>query len=350
MAVDLRDIVSKRAIEIEELNGKSIAIDAYNVFYQFLSIIRQPDGTPLMDDKGSITSHLSGLFYRNTELISKGITPIYVFDGLPSVLKQKTINARMQRKREAQAAWKEAVEKGDIEAARAKAQQTVRMTKEIVESGKALLGLMGIPCINAPSEGEAQASHMCAQGQVYAVGSQDYDTMLFGAPAVVRNLTISGKRKLPGKNVYVNVSTELLNFKDTLEKNGITHRQLIWTGILLGTDFNEGVKGVGPKTALKIVKSAKKIEDVKAYVKQKYNYEFELDIEEVEHLFMKPEVKDITGQELDSFSKLWPNKEGIISFMCAMHGFSEDRIEKYTDKLMELKGHSAQKTISNWFK
>lgn len=349
MSVDLSKLVSRRKIMLDELNNKVIAIDAYNVLYQFLSIIRGPDGTPLSDSHGNVTSHLSGIFYRNIELMTYGIKPVYVFDGIPSMLKQKTIEARMQRRQEAHDAWKEAQAKGDMESAKTHAQGSTRMTKEIAASARKLLEYMGVPYINAPSEGEAQASHMCKNGLVYAVGSQDYDTMLFGAPNVVRNLTISGKRKLPGKNIYVNVEPELMSFKDTLESLGLNQKQLIWIGIMLGTDFNAGIKGVGPKTALKVAKSAKSIEDIEKYVNEKKE-SFELDPREVEKLFLNPEVKEVSKEELNALMNQKPNHEKIMEFMCKDHDFSEDRIEKYAAKLSGIRVSSKQSGIDNWIK
>ena len=245
IAVDLGKLVYKRKIDLEELRGKTVAIDAYNVLYQFLSIIRGPDGTPLSGPSGEVTSHLSGLFYRSIDMLEKGIKPIYVFDGIPSSLKQRTIEVRMSRKKEAMAEFEKAKEAGDVEMMRSKAMATTRITKDIVESGRALLELMGVGCIKAPSEGEAQCSWMASKGLVYAAGSQDYDTMLFGSPRVVRNLTFSGRRKLPMKNVYVNVEPEIMELEKTLEGLGLNRKQLIWLGILIGTDFNEGVNGVG---------------------------------------------------------------------------------------------------------
>lgn len=350
MAVDLGKLVSKRKLDLAELSNKVIAVDAYNVLYQFLSIIRGPDGTPLKDSQGHVTSHLSGIFYRNIELIGYGARPIYVFDGLPSVLKQKTIQARMKRKEEAQKAMEEALQKGQMEEARMYAQGTVRMTDEIIASAKKLLENMGIPYINAPSEGEGQASYLCRKGQVYAVASQDYDTMLFGAPLVTRNLTISGRRKLPKKNIYINVDPEIMNFDDTLAGLGVNHKQLIWLGILLGTDFNEGVPKVGPKTALKIAKETKSIDDLIKYVREKYNYEFELDIHEVEDLFLNPEVKEISNHELDVMLKARPDRDRIIKFMCDEHDFSEERVVKYADKLVEVRGSTRQKGMGDWIK
>jgi flap endonuclease-1 len=350
MAVDLGKLVSKRKLLLEELNGKAVAIDAYNVLYQFLSIIRQPDGTLLMDAHGNVTSHLSGIFYRTIEILGYGIKPVYVFDGIPSILKQKTIEARMKRRKEAYEAWQEAKEAGELELAKMHAQASSRVDKNIVASSKRLLGLMGVPYINAPSEGEAQASQMCSKGVVYATASQDYDTVLFGSTYVVRNLTFSGRRKLPGKNVFITVEPEIVSFADTLSALKLSHKQLIWLGILLGTDFNSGIKGVGPKTALKIAGASKSIEEVKKQVEAKYKAGFETDINEVEDLFMHPEASEIDKAQLDKLLEAPCDRDGVVEFMCAEHGFSEERIGKFADKLAALKNQSRQKGMDKWLK
>ncbi len=350
MAVDLSKLISKRRLLFDELKGRAIAIDAYNVLYQFLSIIRQPDGTPLMDVHGNVTSHLSGIFYRTIELLDYGIKPIYVFDGLPSVLKQKTIAARMRRKVEAKEAFERAKEEGNIEAMRSHAMATTRIDKQIVESSKKLLDGMGIGYMTAPSEGEAQASYMSKTGLVYAAASQDYDTLLFGAKYVARNLTFSGRRKLPRKNVYINVEPELVNLHDTLSALGINQKQLIWIGILLGTDFNNGIKGVGPKTALKIAKDSKSIGDIKEYVSKNCKEDFELDIQEVEDLFTNPEVREMDVKETEKLLGKSYDRAAIIDLMCRTHGFSEERISKGIDKLEGHKTDAKQKGIDSWFR
>jgi flap endonuclease-1 len=346
LSVELSKLVVKNRISLEELSGRTLAIDAYNVLYQFLSIIRQPDGTPLMNNSGNVTSHISGLFYRTIELVGSGIMPIYVFDGIPSVLKQKTIEYRMRRREAALDAWKAAKEAGDVEEARKHAQASTRINKYIVESSKELLKRMGIPYINAPSEGEAEACYMCKKGMVYAAVSQDYDTLLLGSPIIIRNLTISGRRKLPKKDIYVEVVPEILLLDDTLKSLGISQRQLIWVGILLGTDFNDGITGVGPKTAVKIAKASNSIEDVKKYVKAKYNAEFELDIREVEELFLNPEVCDPDSKALGGM--LTPSREALLKFMCDENGFSEERVLKSIEKLVNRSTLTKQHRIDSW--
>lgn len=274
MAVDLGKLVYKQKITLDDLRSKVVAIDAYNVLYQFLSNIRQPDGTPLMDSKGNVTSHLSGLFYRTIEFLNHGIAPIYVFDGIPSMLKQKTIQARMNRREEAKEAWSKALERGETERALTYAHASTKVDKAIVESSRKLLEYMGIGFINAPSEGEAEATILCKHGLAYAVASQDYDTLLLGAPHIVRNLGVTGRRKLPGKNIYVKAETELIDLQQTLDNIGLNQKQLIWAGIMLGTDFNDGIKGIGPKSAIKIAKQVNSLQEMVEYVRTKYKAEF----------------------------------------------------------------------------
>ncbi len=353
MAVDLGKLVAevKKRIAFEELADKRIAIDAYNTIYQFLSIIRQPDGTPLTDSKGNVTSHLSGLFYRTMSLMEYGIKPIYVFDGIPPQLKRRTLEARMNRRKEALEAWSKAKEEGMIEEARMHAMASTRINKEIVEGAKTLLKHMGIPYIQAPSEGEAQAAQLVKEGLVYALTSQDYDSFLFGSDIVIRNFAITGRRKLPMKNVYVNVELERVFLKDLLESLKISQRQLILLGILMGTDFNEGIEKVGPKTALKIVTEQKDVDRIVSYVKEKYGAEFDADPHEVLDVFEKPDVKEFDEKSFDELlQNSKPDPDSLIKFMCDEHEFSPDRIRKFTEKNNEINAAAKQKGIGNWMK
>ena len=255
MGVKLREIVPTRVTKLENLAGKTIAIDAYNALYQFLSIIRQPDGTPLKDRTGKVTSHLSGLLYRTSKLLELGIKPIYVFDGAAPVLKQAEIERRSKAKEEALVKYEKARKEGKIEEARKYAQATSRLKDYMQEDSKRLLSLMGLPWIQAPSEGEAQAAYLTKKGEADYCASQDYDSLLFGAPKLIRNVTISGKRKLARRNSYINISPEIVELNKILAENKITFKQLIDLSILIGTDFNPmGIKGLGPKTALKLIK------------------------------------------------------------------------------------------------
>ena len=346
LAVDISKLVGevKETIDLNELNGKKLAIDAYNTIYQFLSIIRQPDGTPLVDSKNRITSHLSGLFYRTINILENNIMPIFVFDGIPPVLKQRTIEARASRREEAYEEWQEAKKKGLLEEARLHAIASAKINKEIVESSKELLDAMGIPYIQAPSEGEAQAAKLVKEHIAYAAASQDYDLFLFGADIVIRNLTITGRRKLPRKNIYINVETERIFLEELLKKFEISQNDLIWVGILIGTDFNEGIEGIGPVTALKLVKSYKNREELVKYIESKYSA-FDVDPFEVEKIFANPEVRELSSEEVASLDKIKPDKEKIIKIMCDEHEFSRERVEKFADKLLELSGKKGQRGL-----
>ncbi len=340
MGVNLGDIVSGEVIELDHLSGRIIAIDGYNMLYQFLSIIRQPDGTPLMDSKGRITSHLSGLFYRTCKLLEKGIKPVYVFDGKPPEVKARELEERETRKKEAERKYKEAVEKGDLEEARIYAQQTTRLTKDMVDQSKKLLDLLGIPWVQAPSEGEAQAAYMARKGDVWASASQDYDSLLFGTPILIRNLGITGRRKLPRKNVYVEIKPEKIVLEEALKTLGITREQLVDLAIMVGTDFTLGIRGIGPKKALKLVLDGKTAEDV-------YK-EHGLDTEEVENarrIFLDPDVTDDYEIRFNE-----PDLDGLVGYMVGEFNFSEERVKNAVEKVKkEFDVSGTQARLDQWF-
>jgi flap endonuclease-1 len=344
LGVNLRDLVPKKIVRLEDLSGKSIAIDAYNALYQFLAIIRQPDGTPLKDTMGRITSHLSGLLYRTSNLVEMGIKPIYVFDGIPPTLKEVEIKRRMKAKEEALIKYEQAIKEGKIEEARMYAQATSRLKDYMAEDSKKLLDLMGIPWVQAPSEGEAQAAHLVKRGDADYCASQDYDSLLFGAPRLVRNVTISGRRKLPSKNVYIEVIPEVVELESVLRECNITYEQLIDIGILIGTDFNpDGVKGLGPKTALKLIKEHGNIENAMQHLK---NAEFPVEPQRIREIFLHPKVRD-------NYKIEWkePDMEGIVNFICRERDFSEERVRKAVEKMQ--KGMTKQKgktTLEEWFR
>jgi len=343
LGVNLRDLVPKTTVRLEDLSGKSIAIDAYNALYQFLAIIRQPDGTPLKDSGGRITSHLSGLLYRTSNLVEMGIKPIYVFDGIPPALKEAEIKRRIKAKEESQIKYEQALKLGKIEEARMYAQATSRLKDYMAEDSKKLLNLMGIPWVQAPSEGEAQAAHLVKRGNADYCASQDYDSLLFGASRLIRNVTISGRRKLPGKTVYIEVIPEVVELENVLEECEITHEQLIDIGILIGTDFNpEGIKGLGPKTALKLIKEHGSLENSLSHLK---NAEFPVEPQRIREIFLNPKV-------IDNYKVEWkePHMEGVVNFICRERDFSEDRVKKAIEKMQKgitrLKGKT---TLEQWF-
>jgi flap endonuclease-1 len=343
LGVNLRDLVPKTAVKLEDLGGKSIAIDAYNALYQFLAIIRQSDGTPLKDNAGRVTSHLSGLLYRTSNLVEMGIKPIYVFDGTPPALKEVEIKRRAKVKEEAAVRYERALKEGKMEEARVYAQATSRLKDYMADDSKKLLDLMGIPWVQAPSEGEAQAAHMVKRGHADYCASQDYDSLLFGAPMLIRNVTISGRRRLPSKNVFVEVTPEIVQLDQVLKECGITYEQLVDVGILIGTDFNpDGIEGLGPKTALKLIKEHGTLEETLPFVK---NAQFPAEPQRIREIFLKPAITDDYKVEWKE-----PDVEGLVSFIVKERDFSEDRVRKTLERMQagtkKLKGKT---TLEHWF-
>ena len=328
MGVKFRDIVSPESIKFEQLENKIVALDAANIIYQFLSSIRQVDGTPLMDQNGNITSHYSGILYRTSSLIEKGLKPVYVFDGTSNVLKKDTQNKRREIKVESQKKWEEALEEGRIEEARKYATRSSRMSSGIVEGSKKLLELMGVPYIQAEGEGEAQASYMVEKGDAWCVGSQDYDCILFGAPRMVRNLTITG-----GK-----ANLEMIDLKKVLNELEISREQLVDVAILVGTDFNRGVKGIGAKTGLKLIKEHGNIFNVI----EKLEIQLEVEPEVLRKIFLNHDV--VSDYRLEWKS---PDVDGVIAFLCGEHDFSEPRVRSALDKFKKI--DNKQKSLTDWF-
>ncbi len=341
MGVQISGIVPVKEIELEELTGKKIAVDAFNTLYQFLSIIRnRMTGEPLKDSKGRVTSHLSGLFYRTSNLLEFGIKPVFVFDGEPPKFKRQTVKEREEAKQEAQKKWQEAVAKG--EEAIKYAQAASRLTDEMIASSKKLLEYLGIPHVQAPSEGEMQCAYMVKKKDVWASASQDYDSLLVGSPKLVRNISISGKRKVPNKEVYIDVKPEIIELDEVLSALGINQKQLIILGMLVGTDYNpDGVKGYGPKRSLELVREERTLEKVLRKVK----WTSEVPAEEIFEFFLNP-------PSTDKYKLEWkePQPDKIIKFMVDEHDFSRERVEKVTEKLQTVFTKGRQASLKGWLK
>lgn len=344
MGVNLRDLVPKTQVNLRDLAGKSVAIDAYNALYQFLAIIRQPDGTPLKDSSGRVTSHLSGLLYRTSNLVEMGISVAYVFDGTPPALKEIEIKRRIRTKEEAMVKYEKAVSEGKIEEARTYAQATSRLKDYMEEDSKRLLDLLGIPWVQAPGEGEAQAAYITKRRVTNFCASQDYDSLLFGAPTLVRNVTISGRRKLPRKQLYVEVIPETVELGRVLVELGISYEQLVDVGILVGTDYNpEGVKGIGPKTALKLIREYGSLESL--LQKSLKGAEFPVDPQRIRDVFLRPRVTD-------DYSLKWrtPDTGGVVDFLCRERDFSEDRVRRALEKMSKgIENEKAKTTLDAFF-
>jgi len=324
VGVGLTPIILKQDLELEDLRGKRLAVDANGELYQFLALIRLRDGTPLQDSRGRITSHLSGLFYRTTRLITDySMELLFVFDGKPPALKSAEIARRRSIKERYDAERATAIEMGDMAKAYSKSTMTSRLTREMADEARELLRLMGIPVVQAPSEGEAQASHMVATGSAWATGSKDYDCLLFGTPRLLRFLTISGKEFLPSKGAFRPITPELIDTPSLLDHYKITREQLVDLAILVGTDFNEGIRGIGPKKALKLVRDLGSIDNMSTEIRD----ELGPGVVEIREIFLRPQVTDDYACVFTP-----PDREAIIRFLCDEREFSRERVNAALDR------------------
>ena len=340
MGLDLKSLLVRDKTKLESFTNKIVAIDAYNAIYQFLAIIRGPEGLHLTDTQGRVTSHITGLLYRNINFLSLGIKPVYVFDGKPPSLKSAEIEHRKQIKKDATVKYERAVSEGKMEDARKFAQQTTSMKDGMVEDSKHLLDLFGIPYIQAPSEGEATAALLTTTGHADVAASQDFDSILFGARKLVRNFTNSGRRKLPNRNTYIEIEPEIIDYRKNLEALGITREQLIDVGILIGTDFNpDGFERVGPKTAIKMIREYGKLEDVTQIQEQLET----IDYNAIRKIFLEPEVARVDKIEFGEVKY-----DDIINYLSNERSFSRDRVNSSLNRLKKSLDKKSQ-TLEKWF-
>ncbi len=342
MGTAIGELLVREDISLNYLKGRQVGIDSYNILYQFLSSIRSYDGTPLMDSHGHVTSHLTGLLYRTVNLLEKDIKPVFVFDGEPHKLKKETLEERKKIRTEAQAKHEEALKAGDMEEAKKQGSRALRLTPDMVAEAKKLVEAMGLPIVQAASEGEAQISVMVAKGQLFGCVSQDYDALLCGATRVLRNIAVTGKRKVPGRNVYMDVSPELIELEKCLAGLKIDRRKLIWIGLLIGTDFNEKFPNIGPKKALKLVQendSFEKIIEATGHLRPGFDYR------ELEEIFLHPKAVEVPAIEFRA-----PDRERVKELLCEQHDFSVERVMSALDKLeKKAQEKGAQVSLSKWF-
>jgi flap endonuclease-1 len=317
MGVLLTPIIVKASPSLEELRGRPLAVDGNGELYQFLALIRTPDGVPLQH-RDRITSHLVGLFYRTTRLLAEyGSRLIFVFDGQPPALKAAEITRRRETRARFAEEAAEARAEGDLARAYAKSTMTSRLTKEMVGEARELLTLLGVPVVQAPGEGEAQAAFMAARGDAWAASSKDYDALLFGTPRLLRFLTIGGKEFLPSVGKFRPLEPELIETAAWLAHLQLSREQLIDLAILVGTDFNAGVHGIGPKKALKLLQTHGSIEALPASIRDEVG-----DVAAVRQIYLAPDVSSDYDVQFGTI-----DEDGLMRFLCDERGFSRSRIE-----------------------
>lgn len=339
MGLDLSPLVPRQVTSLRALRGKTFAVDANNAIYQFLALIRQPDGRPFTDGEGRVTSHLMGLMFRTTRLLwEHDMRFIFVFDGVPPKLKEAELERRREAKRRAEEAYRRALEAGDLAAAWSKAVVTSRFTAEVREDALRLLDLLGIPHLEAPSEAEAQAAHIAARGDAWAAHSRDYDTLLFGAPRLVRHLTFTGREFLPRSGGSRALEPEVMELRALEEATGLTREQLVDAAILMGTDFNEGIRGIGPKRAVALMRRYGSIEALPSALRSA----LPPDYGEIRALFLDPPVVDSYPKEQRPV-----DEAGLRSFLCDERGFAPERVEVVVERMRRVAARKPT-TLDRW--
>jgi flap endonuclease-1 len=339
LGVLLTPILKREQTSFKALYGKSFAVDASIELHQFLAMIRKPDGKLFTDPAGGVTSHLMGLLTRTSRLIiDYKLQPIFVFDGRPNPLKRRIIEERRKVREKAQVEYSQALTEKDYSRAWSKVVMTGRVTRDILADAKRLLTLMGIPWLEAPEDGEAQASHMASKGLVWAAASKDYDCLLFGAPILARYLTLTGREYLPSKKTSRPLIPELIKLPDNLQALGITREQLVDVALLVGTDFNEGVMGIGPKKGLSLIKEHGRADNLPGPVRK----ELPADLDEVRKIFLQPNVRDDYVP-----NRTQPNPAGMVEFLAGERAFSRDRVQKVADRLSSV-WNEADSQLGKW--
>ncbi len=339
MGLNLKDLVVRDKIRLDSLNSKVITIDAYNTIYQFLTTIRGSDGMPLTDSSGVVTSHLNGILYRCSKFLSLGIKPVWVFDGKPPSLKSVEVEKRRMAKADAAIKYEQAMADGDADKARVYAQQTTSLKDEMIDQCKDVLDLFGVPYIQAPSEGEATASYLTITGHAWASASQDYDSVLFGAHRLIRNFTISGRRKVQNRNFYIAVEPEIIHLDEVLKTLEVTHHQLVDMGILIGTDFNPGgFSRIGPKTALKLIKKHSRLEDIPKIQEDLDTIPYQ----DIRKIFLEPEVEKSPTIQFEE-----TDYDGLIDYLVE-RDFDKIRVTQTLNQMKKAVTKQSQ-TLDQWF-
>jgi len=326
--------------DIKNYFGRLIAIDASMSLYQFLVAVRTDDlgQFTLTNDYGETTSHLQGMFYRTIRMLNNGLKPVFVFDGKAPELKSGELARRKKNKEKAAEELENATDEGDKDSIKKLNKRTVRVTPEMNEEAKKLLRLMGVPVIEAPCEAEAQCAALNKAGKVFAAGSEDMDTLTCGGKVLLRHLTYAENRKEPILEIHLD---------KVLQGLELTMDQFIDLCILLGCDYTDKIRGIGPKRALEFIKKYKSIEKILENLdKEKYQIPDPFPYQEIREYFKNPEVKPPEECDL-TFTE--PDADGLINFLCKEKGFNEERVKGGIEKIRASKSKAVQSRITSFF-
>jgi flap endonuclease-1 len=327
MGCNLRDLAQPETLELNSLSGQRVGVDAFLTAFQFLTTIRdrspEGDGGPLKSSNGKVVSHLMGFLNRTTTLLAAGIKPVFIFDGKAPELKADEIAMRKARREEARAIHQQALDAGDFALAQKMAQRIISYTPEMVEETKQLLDLLGVPWVDAKAEGEGQGAVMASLGQRDAVATQDWDALLYGTPVMIRNMMTAGN-KSHGRVV----KAQKIILDDLLSEHQLTREQLIDLAIMIGTDFHPGIKGIGPKTGMKLIKQFGNIETIC----EEKGKEVPERLDEIREIFHNHPSNAVPNEELQLGQV---DLDGLKQFLQVDRQFSQRRMDNAIDKLKE---------------
>ncbi|HEV8359500.1 MAG TPA: flap structure-specific endonuclease [Candidatus Thermoplasmatota archaeon] len=328
MGVNLAAVLQPRPITFDDLRSKTLAFDAPTEIYPFLAIVRRGGGEHLTDPQGNVTSHLNGLLMKLTRLVGEvGARPIYVFDGPPSPRKRRVLDQRRAARAKAEEQRVQALQRGDLADAWSKAVSSTRLTHAMVQDAQRLLDLLGVPWIEAPGDAEAQAAHYAAKGVAWAAASKDFDTLLYGAPRLLRFLSFQGKEWLPSQRRFRDVPPEILELGAELARLGLTRAQLVEAALLVGTDLHEGVRGYGPKKAVAALKVWSSLDAAPGAVQDALG-----DWRALRDEFLAPRVVDVAPPAPRA-----PDPEGVVAFLVGERAFHEGRVRAALQRLAKPK-------------
>ncbi|MEM2678031.1 MAG: flap endonuclease-1 [Thermofilaceae archaeon] len=341
MGSKLTPLIKPERIGLGGLEGRVLAVDALNAIYQFLALVRDGRGEPLRNSRGQVTSHLVGLATRFSRLaFEHNCRFIFVSDGPPHPLKRAEIARRRELRERALEEYRRLIEAGEYEKAFSKAVVSATVDEWILGSSRKLLKLMGFPIVDAPHDAEAQAALIVSRGEAWAVASQDWDSLLYGAPRLVRYVTLTGFEWLPSKMAARKLEPELVELDRLLSSLQLTRRQLVEVAVLSGTDYNKGVKGIGPKRAYKLIKLYGSLDRLPSRIRELLPANYR----EIVELFLNPPVREdyeIVYTE--------PQSEELYRFLVEENSFSHDRAELVIARLEKAWARARQSTLESFF-
>ena len=309
---DLRDLAALEAVPFDDLSGSVVAVDAHNWLYRYLTTtVRWTNEDIYTTTDGDKVANLVGVVQGLPKFFEHDITPVFAFDGSVVSLKDDEVAERREAREKREEELETAREEGDKLAVARLESQTQRLTDTILRTTRELLALLDVPVVEAPAEGEAQATHMAREGVVDYVGTEDYDALLLGAPLTLRQLTSKG-------------DPELMDFQATLDEYDLTWEQLVDATILMGTDFNEGVSGIGPKTAVTAVREHGDIWGV-----FEARDVFVDNADRIRDLFLNPAVTD----DYDYDSDVEPDIEAARAYVCEEWEVDPDEVERGFERI-----------------